>query len=302
MKKVIKIIVGIIVFVLILVVALVATSPLWLGPVIKSVANAATPKITGTAFNLGQASVNPFSLRCEFGALTLANPEGFKEANAVTLGRFNVDVDTASTMSDVLVIEDISVEDLCVALVSNDEGKGNFDIIADNAAKALGKDKAEPAQAEPEKAEPEKAEAPKDKKPLKIIITRLNLKNLKVKKGPLTIPCPSIELHDLGKDSGGYEPAQMGQAILKEVWANIMAAGTDVLKLGTSALDAAKGATEAANTALKGTTDAAADAASAATDAAKNAANATTDAVKGAAGAATDAVKGAGDALKGLFK
>jgi len=269
------------------VVLLLVTSPLWLGFAVKIAVNTVAPQISGTDVDLSGAYVNPFGLHVELVDLKAANPEGFKDPYAVTLGRLNVDVDATTVMSDVLVIEDVSVEDLLVALVKNDAGQSNVDIIGRNVNKALGgSDNAQKDASAPKPAE-KPAAAQQPAKSRKLIINRLCLRNLKLKKGAVTIPCPSIELHDLGKDSGGYDLAQMRMAIIKEVWANIVASGADVMKLGLEGYDKSVEALKGAGNSLKE-----------AGNALKGAGGNSVEALKDAG----NRLKDAGNTLKGLFK
>ena len=84
MKKLLKILGWIILGVFALALVLVLTLPLWLGPVVKPTANAAVPKLTKTAFNLGHLSLNPYTGRLEIGDVQLCNPEGYSEKYALT--------------------------------------------------------------------------------------------------------------------------------------------------------------------------------------------------------------------------
>ena len=77
MKKLLKIVGGIILGIVVLALLLVLTLPLWLGPVVKPIANAAVPKMTKTSFNLGHLSLNPYTGRFELGAMNLGNPAGY---------------------------------------------------------------------------------------------------------------------------------------------------------------------------------------------------------------------------------
>jgi len=298
-KKVVKVVVWVLGVLIGVPILALLTLPLWLGPVVKPLANAAVPHYTKTAFKLGTLYANPYTCFFEIGDLTLANPDGFSAPNAFTLGSARIDVKTGSLFSDVLVIEEIAVEDLYVSSLSNDAGENNMDVILRNAQGAAAQDEAE-AQKEAAKTEV-KVEIPKTEKkaesaaagqeaaeepakPRKIIIERLVVKGVRVQKGLVTIPAPGFELKDLGKDSGGYDPERMGQAILKEAWASIMASGADVMKLGADA--------------LKSTSDAMRKSTTATTETLKDATSATTDALK----KSTDSLKGAADSLKGLFK
>ena len=327
--KVIKILLKAVVVIVALVVVALLALPLWFGPVVKTAANAAVPKVVKTDFHLGHLHLNPYTARFELRDMQLANPAGYSEKYAVTLGDITFDAETMSLATDVIHIEEITVKDIFVSVVSGGENKvGNFKQIQYNVAG--GKEKYEAAQAEKEekakleelqaketaqeKREPEPQVAEEEKPAKKIIIDKLHISGLKVQLGiiPLTIPA-TIELKDIGRKSGGATLAEAWQ----QIWTGILqaagVAGEQLKALGNLTGDAAKQATEAANKAVGDATKAASQAtesvgkaASAVTDSAANATKAATETVGNATKAAGDAVnkatEGATKALDSLKK
>ena len=290
--KAIKVIGKILVAIVILVVVAVLTLPLWFGPVVRCVANTAVPRVVKTDFNLGVLSLNPYTGRFELGDMQLANPQGYSEKFAATVGDVVLDVGMMSLAGDTVHIEEIKVKDIFVSVVKNNEGVGNFQQIQYNVAG--GKEKYEAAEAEKAKLESvKKAEGTEEKssasgeeseKPSKkFVIDRLEISGLHVQFGIIPIVLPSITLTDIGKKSNG--------ATLADVWNEILGS---VMKAAGSLGDGLK--------ALGGLTS---DAAGAATKAVGDAAGTATKAVGDAAGKAVDSVgegaKKAADALKSLF-
>ena len=295
MKKPIKIILWIVAILIAIPVILIATLPLWLGPIVRPSVNAIAPKFTKTDFRIEKLYLNPYTCNFEIGGVRIGNPEGFSETNAVALGYFNIDVDTASLATDVIIVENIEVSDVFFSKILNDEGKCNLDMIQENIQGA--KSEAEKAAAEAEKKQQAEAEAKAEEERLakmtdeeiaaekeakklnkKIIVNRILIKNISGKLAvskyvTLPIAVPSIELKDLGKDSGGYDLDSIGPAIIKEFWASILASAGD---LGGAIGDGAKALGEGAGKAL--------------------------DSVGEGAGKAVESLKNVGDSLKGLFK
>ena len=109
-KKLLKVLLWTLVGVVAFVVLLVATLPLWIGAVVCPVANSVAPKITKTEFNLGHLAVNPYTGRLEVGDFLLGNPEGYSDPRAVELGKLVVDVAVPSLVSDVIHIEELTVD------------------------------------------------------------------------------------------------------------------------------------------------------------------------------------------------
>ena len=319
--KLIKILLKTVVCIVALVLVALLTLPLWFGPVVKTAANAAVPGIVKTDFHMGHLHLNPYTARFELGDMQLANPAGYPEKYAVTLGDIIFDAETLSLATDVIHIEEITVKDIFVSVVSGGENKvGNFKQIQYNVAG--GKEKYEAAQAEkqraaeaeaekirleemqnPKAAEEEKAKVAEEEGPSKkIIIDKLHISGLKIQLGIIPISVPvTIELTDIGRKSGG--------ATLEEAWNQIWAGilqkagmvGDQLKALGGMAGDSARQASEAASKAAAQASEAANKAAAQASEAANKAAAQASEAAAKAAAQASDAAanatKAAGDAV-----
>ena len=314
--KAIKILLKAVVVIVVLVVVALLALPLWFGPVVKTAANAAVPGVVKTDFHLGHIYLNPYTARFELRDMQLSNPAGYSEKYAVTLGDITFDAETLSLATDVIHIEEITVKDIFVSVVSGGENKvGNFKQIQYNVAG--GKEKYEAAQAEKQQAadaeaekirleemqnekaaEEEKAKVAEEEKPAKkIIIDKLHISGLKVQLGflPLAIPA-TIELKDIGRKTGGATLAEAWQ----QIWTGILqaagVAGDQLKALGNLTGDAAKQAAEAATKAASQATAAVGNVAGQAGDAAGKAASAVSDSAANATKAAGDAMNKAGEA------
>jgi uncharacterized protein involved in outer membrane biogenesis len=293
MKKLLKAIVVIVLSIVVLTVVALLALPLWIGPVVKGVANVAVPQITGTGFNLGEFGLNPYVGTLHVGDMQLANPTNFSEKNAVSLDKFDADLAVTSLFSGKKVrIESVELDGL---VVYTDPTASNFRQIAANAAgepeekSEVAKLAEENAPAEEPKAEESKpAKEAKEGKGLQI--DRLTIKNVTVKYGlvPLKIPV-DIEIPDIGKDS---EEGATIQEVIQLVWQRILAAagavggtlgdlGKGAVDIGAGALDVGKGAVGAALDAVK---------------------SGDNDGAKEALKDAGKSLKEAGDGLKDLFK
>ena len=125
MKKLLKIVGGIVLGIVVLALLLVLTLPLWLGPVVKPIANAAVPNVTKTSFNLGHLYLNPYTGRFELGDMRLGNPVGYDEPTAVSVDNLVVDV-AMTTLGDKYVhVEEVTVDGVFVSLVNG--GANNVD-------------------------------------------------------------------------------------------------------------------------------------------------------------------------------
>ena len=315
--KAIKVIGKILLWTLAVVVVLLLALPLWIGPVVKGVANAVAPRITGTDFHLGEFGLNPYTGTLHVGDMQLANPTNFSEKNAVDLKAFDVDF----AMTSLLFGKKYRVEFVEVngVVIHSDFPKGdNFMQILENVTGGDVEPEAEAQEGEQqpdvepkapkadetaESTEPEQAE---EKESKGVQIDRITLKDVTIKYGlPVKIPM-DIELTGIGAESeNGASFEEVWDAVFAKVKSALTAVGGALGDLGKGAADAIKDVGGAAADTLKDAGGAAADtlkdAGGAAADTLKDAGGAAADALKGAGGAATDALKSAGDGLKGLF-
>ena len=312
--KAIKVIGKILLWVLAIVVVLLLALPLWIGPVVKGVANAVVPGITGTDFHLGEFGLNPYTGTLHVGDMQLANPTNFSEKNAVDLKSFDADFAMASLLfGKKYRVEFVEVNGIFVHI---DAPKAdNFLQIAENAIggkkepEAAGQEVEQPKTEAPkaeETSDVAKSEQTEEKESKGVQIDRITLKGVTVKYGlPVTIPM-DLELTGIGADSEyGAAFMDVWVAVKDKVMSAVTSVGGAIGDLGKDAANALKDAGGAAADAMKDAGGAAADTikdvGGAATDTLKDAGGAAADALKSAGGAATDALKSAGDGLKGLF-
>ena len=316
--KVVKFLIKAVLWLVVLLVVALLALPLWFGPVVKTAANIAVPKVTQTGFNLGHIYLNPYIARFELRDVQLSNPEGYSEKMAVTLGELTFDAETMSLATDVIHIEELTVKDVFVSVVDGGVNKvGNFKQIQYNvaggkekyeAAEAAKKEKAEldalqakeTAEAKREPAETAEA-APKPEK--KVIIDKLHISGLKIRLGILPISIPvKIELADIGRKSGGATLVEAWQQVWEAILKSAGAVGDQLKALGGLAGDMTRQGAAAVNKAAAQATEAVGavtDAASKATESVGAVAGSATKAVSGAASKATE---GATKAVEGTTK
>ena len=279
MKKPLKTVGKILLWTLAVIVVLLLALPIWIGPVVKGVANAVVPGITGTDFHLGEFGLNPYTGTLHVGDMQLANPTNFSEKNAVDFAM------TSLFSGKKYRVEFVEVNGVFVHV---DVPKAaNFLQIAENATGGKDGDEAAKGTADVEVPEDQKIEAPQaespeaqtedaqeEKESKGVQIDRITLKGVTVKYGlPVTIPM-DLELTGIGADS------ECGAAFM-DVWIavrdKVMSAVTSV---GGAAIDLGKSAAGAL----------------------KDAGGAAADSLKDAHGAAKDALKDAHEGIKNLFK
>lgn len=294
--KVLKIVGKIVLWIVGITILLVLTLPLWIGPLVKGVANGIAPSIVKTDVHLADFGLNYYSGIFHMGGFALENPADFKEREAFTLGEVRVEVDPLSIFSDVVHVKLIRVKDVFAAYVFKD-GDSNISRIAEN----VGGEKTEAGEKkspEPVITEKKPDEEPAGEKPAKkVIIDRVEIGGIVAQIGPVTIPLTPDELvfTDIGKDSGGSTLQEVYDQIVGPIVNVVSPAVETATMLGGKGLDIGKEGLKLG-----------ADGFGAAVDAAKNldvkgatdALKSTTDVLKDAG----DGLKSVGDNFKNLFK
>lgn len=254
MKKSVKIFLWVLGGLVGLVVLALLSLPLWIGPAVASVARCVVPSYTGCDFRLESFRLNPFTGRLQLVEAHLANPRGFRQPEAFSVATVRVDVAVGSLFSSTVHVREIAIEGAFVGYDSQN-GTNNFAAILANVEAKTGPSEKTPTGAEG-----------KEGAGKKVVIDRFRLAGTRVNLGMLPLAIPTIELTDIGKDTGGATFVEVRDA----VWANLAKFVTGVGNMASEL--------------LKGT------------------GNAATGLVQGAGETATGLVKGAGEAATGLVK
>ncbi len=235
-----------------------------LGPVVKGAAQNVAPLVLGTDVSISNVTANAFAGRLNIQGMTVGAPEGF-DANIFELDTFRFDIDTASILksSEPIHIREITIENPLVTY----ELKG----IHDNLHKLLdnlgaGEEKDEASADDGKKAA------------RKVVIDKFLFKGGRVRvavvngKGAI-VPLPTIELNDIGKDSGGVTALKATYEIIQSIVVGTVKVAVGVVgDVGELAVDGVKAVGGAA-----------------------------VDGVSAVGGAAVDGVKAIGGAIGSLF-
>ena len=219
------------------IVVLLLILPLWIGPVVKGVANSVVPGIVGTEFHLGEFGLNPYTGCLHVGDLQLANPTNYAKENCVELEALDVNLAMTSLFSKKLRIEEIVVKTL---RVSSTAGGGNFMQIAENASG----ESEEEVKADLEKIEEAEAKAAakedgqtvvEEKSEGGLQIDRLVIDGLTVKVGVVPVPVPKLTIEGIGADSEeGASYSEVGATIWKKIQDSMTAVGGAVVDGATA--------------------------------------------------------------------
>lgn len=319
MKKVLKIVGKIVLWTFIVVVVAILALPLWIGPVVKGVANWQAPKITGCKFNLGKFGLNQYAGTLAVGDMQLANPPECGEGNCVELGNFDIDLEMTTLMSKKVHVTLVSLDGLTVST----------DITGSNFRKILANVKGEPKETKDEepkgsmlsrldegekKVEKELEEEPASEGK-RFVIDKLVLKNIKVTYGIMPIVIQTIEMDGIGADEPeGASMSEVVSSVYKKVMeyiAGAIGAVGDVGKLAigivgdgaSKAMDAIGDSTSKAVDAIGDSTGKAVEGAGAVVEGAGSVAGKAVGAIGDGAGKTVGAIgDGAGAVVGGAGK
>jgi hypothetical protein len=217
--------------VLVLAGAAYVTMQFFLGSIVKAGVNRLGPVMTQTTVELQGAHVSPLSGVGTLNGLTVGNPKGWSDANALRLAKIHLNVQPSSLFRDTIVINEIVI-DQPEFVYETKIVSSNIGDILKNIEQSMGGNKA---------AEP----TAKSGKPLKMIVKKFTLRNGKVTVGlggqAVAMPMPPVELTDIGVAEGGTTPTGVALAVMRSVTGSVIVASKDaLLKLGgTSGVAAA---------------------------------------------------------------
>lgn len=205
MKKVLKILAGLFIVGTILIVGTVMFILSSVDKFAKLAIEEGGTYALGVETTVDKADIQLFAKAFEMEGLVVANPTGF-DSHFLNLGSAGVILDSNSLQSDVIELPLLTLSDLNLNLLKNNEGS-NYQIILDNLKKF-----------EAEDTDPAPSDEPADTSP-KMVIRVLEINNVSVRMelvplgGDLTaidVELDKIELKDIG--SGG-KPVAAGDLI-----------------------------------------------------------------------------------------
>ena len=216
---------AIFVLAILLIVAIVAL-PLWIGPVVCSVANSKVPEITGTGFRMEQFECNPYAGRIGAYGILLENPTNVSEKYAVDLSNVKVDIDIGSVLSDKIHIREVLVDGLILYFTMD---ASNFKEIGNNASNWSNSGTTETNEMMVAK-EPEAASKDGDaaKKGTKVLIDKIVLRNMTLKYTMMPIWMPEIVIENIGSEKEGASWTEIWSEIYDILMKSVVGAGKGV--------------------------------------------------------------------------
>ena len=207
------------------IVTLVIVLQFFLGSIIKKSAETFAPMALGVPVTIESAKMRVFSGECRFTGVVIGPPEGFK-ANVFELADFDVKLDVKSLFTDTVVIKEIIIKDPKVAYELSGI-HSNIKAIENKIGSANEKEKAKDAEKEKTGGK-------------KFVVEKFSFTGGRVKIASATLgiaaplPLPGIELHDVGKKTGGITALELTGQIFGSIFKGI---GGVVVGIGGLAVD-----------------------------------------------------------------
>jgi uncharacterized protein involved in outer membrane biogenesis len=242
MKKLIKILVGIVVVVIVLLVVVALIVGANLGGIVKAGMETVGPKVTQTTLTVDAVNVSLIGGSAGVKNLVLGNPDGYKAPQSISVGNATISLAPASVLSDKIVIHSIQVNAPEITFEGNPFGDNNLKKIMANVDATTASGSAAPAGTNA----PAPAAGSKPAKKLEVddfVISgakvHANLTGMINKE--VTLPLPDIHFSDLGKGNDGITAADLTKKVLSEITtATLQTLVTYASNLGKDATGAAK--------------------------------------------------------------
>lgn len=177
----------------------------------------------GTQTTLGSADIGILSGKAALNDLAVANPQGFKAPQFMSLGKGAVEVSLGSLRQDVVEVPKLELDTIRVTLERKD-GKTNYKVILDNLAKL-------PSGSQGNKGgsdTPGKKFIVKDLKINDVKVT-VDMLDSALPVGSLVVPIDQIHLTDIGSASNGLPLADLAGVIVRAILATASANGGGII-------------------------------------------------------------------------
>jgi len=194
--------------------------------IVGSAIERAGSQALGTDVNVKFVSINPIAGSASISEISIANPQGYSEKNALELKGFSAEIDIVSLFSDVVKIKELRIDEPIVMLEQNVTGNNLMALYRHISASASGGSYSQSSG---------------NSKKLMIDnlyinggTVRLVSAQFKNAVSPLSAGIGDIYIKDIGKGSNGATVGQVAKIVIKEI--SDKARQIDITKFGTGAL------------------------------------------------------------------
>jgi len=218
----------------------------FLGSIVTKGVNSIAPQITKAPVTLASARISPLTGSGSLKDLYVGNPAGWNSPKAFSVGRIDVAVSPFSLLGDHVVIDHIIIE--------QPEFVYETRLVASNIGDLLKNIEASLGGSEGGSADSDSGSSRKIE--IRQFVVTDGSVTLGVGTAAITVPLPSIELNNLGGDSG-VAPAEAAARMMRAVTTSIVKVATEraVPAIGNAG-DTAAGAAKAGADAVRKTGEA----------------------------------------------
>ena len=207
--KALKIILGLFTALVVVVAIVVYVGLKNIDSIVKNVVEEVGPKVIGTEVSLSDVKITLAEGRAELFGLSIANPEGFSNADAFSLGQVAVELDLGSLGKDVLVINEVLISDIQLLAEQTGMKDINLQTLLNNLKSGSGTSSSSTPQ-------PSESSASDFKMAVKkFTFAGGNIHLTSEQLGEKDLKLPTIALKDLGSASNGLTPDQLATAAME---------------------------------------------------------------------------------------
>jgi hypothetical protein len=189
-----------------------------LGRLVKLAIESFGPDMMQAEVRVSSVKISATDGQGKLSGLNLGNPKGFKTNHAFRADTIEIVIEPASITGNLIVLHKVLIDGPNIIYEKGDGGS-NFDTIQHNVEAYLGGGE--------KKGKDDKGERKK------VVIDSFIIRNAKINYGgKIDLSLPDIELHNIGKQSGGTSPAQVIKTIIAELNAKIIPALANTVPIG----------------------------------------------------------------------
>ncbi|MEH6650495.1 MAG: hypothetical protein V7707_10765 [Motiliproteus sp.] len=228
--KAIKIVTGLVVAAIAIIAIVVVIGLQNINGIVKAAIETVGTQVTGTEVRLAEVDITLTEGRGVLLGLSIANPKGFSDNSAFSLGQIALQIDPISITGDVIVIEELTISAAKLLAEQKNIKDTNLQALLDNVAAGAKSGEANNGGAS---SATNDSSDPAQQVKLAVKHFRFDASELQLvteQLGEKTLKLPAIELNNLGSAEQGLTPEQLSQAILKPLLAQAKAAAKKELE------------------------------------------------------------------------
>jgi len=209
-----------------------------LDKILKGAIEGAGTELLGVPVTVASVKLDLKSGMGQISGITIANPVGYKAANAFRMDTIRLGLDLSSLRKQPIVIRELNIQSPTVDLEVNEQGGSNMQTLLDNIKQNSAKTDEKAAEEQPSQEETD------TKEPVKLSFTKLAITGVTVNgvvpgQEPTQVVLPDIVKENVG-GTEGLTPAQVGGVIIGDIAAQSLQAVVEK-KLSEKMEEAAQG-------------------------------------------------------------